>query len=87
MGHRDGLVHDLGTYGEQDEETKYSFGIRQYVLYKEFGIKKYFWYDLKSDGVNSRDYQDNFGTILVPYRQGTYSVFRENVLYCFCKYE
>ena len=47
----------------QDEETKYSFGIRQYVLYKEFGIKKYFWYDLKSDGVNSRDYQDNFGTI------------------------
>lgn len=47
----------------KDEETKYSYGIRQYVMYKEFGIEKYFWYDLKSDGVNSRDYQDNFGTI------------------------
>lgn len=46
-----------------DEKTKYKFGIRQYVMYKEFGIDKYFWYDFKSDGVNSRDYQDNFGTI------------------------
>lgn len=47
----------------KEEKSKYSFGIRQYILYKEFGIEKYFWYDFKSDGVNSRDYQDNFGTI------------------------
>jgi len=45
------------------EEQKYAHGIRGYVLFMEYGVDKYCWYDFKSDGRTVRDYQDNFGTI------------------------
>jgi len=45
------------------DEEQYSFGIRQYVMYKNIGIDKYFWYDLKNDGSNRREQQNFFGTI------------------------
>lgn len=38
------------------EQNQYAYGIRQYIQYNKYkGIEKYFWYDLKNDGLNRSD--------------------------------
>ena len=45
----------------QSEQAKYA--VREYLLLKDIGIDKIFWYDFKNDGVNHSDAEMSYGAI------------------------
>lgn len=40
-----------------------AYGVRQYIMYKNAGVDKYFWYDFKNDGFKRKDQENSFGII------------------------